>query len=373
MSLQEGDTDRRAANRQLAQKEYREGRFVLHSRPRVLVVELTRHCNLACPMCRLPGEVAPSARMSERIFARLESELFPTADMIDLRGWGESLILPEFPDRAWRAARHGAALRIVTNLSFQRPAILDLLAELSFHVGVSIDSTDSATLSFLRGGARLALIEANLARLASGLHKKGLGHQLTLYVTCQLPALPTIDTIVDLAARHGIRDVRLAPVGTSLPFLSLAGARHEVDMALERIRGRAEEHGVRVSMTASLVEGLAPNTAVEACLHPWAWCYITYDGRLGFCDHLVGNDGYLLGSLAEGSFDEIWNGAAWTKLRREHLSGRRASAPHFHECAWCYRNRHVDSENVIEPSYDDKRAIVSGCRRDCNGLSVARR
>src|SRR6266851_6288585 len=98
----------RDANRQLGRMEYETGQTILKSKPRALFVELTRHCNLACPMCRNPGEVPASLRMSEQMFARIESELFPTADLIDLRGWGESLILPEFPERARRASRFGA-------------------------------------------------------------------------------------------------------------------------------------------------------------------------------------------------------------------------------------------------------------------------
>ena len=136
----------REQNRELSRAEYESGRTTLQSLPRALFVELTRACNLSCEMCREPGTISPSQRMSEALFARIEAELFPTADLIDLRGWGESLILAEFPDRARRAARSGAALRVVTNLSFRRDATLDLLAELGFYVGVSIDTADADLL-----------------------------------------------------------------------------------------------------------------------------------------------------------------------------------------------------------------------------------
>lgn len=348
----------RESNRRLARSEYKTGQTVLRSKPRALFIELTRHCNLACPMCRHPGEVPPSLRMSEATFALVESELFPTADLIDLRGWGESLILPEFPDRARRASVHGAALRVVTNLSFRRDAILDLLADLGFYVGVSIDSADPELLSFLRGGARVELIEANLARLAAKYRQLGIADRLNLYVTCQRPALATLEGIVELASRVGVADVRLAPVGTGLPFLSLASASDEVRAALERVRTRAERAKVRVSMTASLVDDMFPKEDVSACLHPWMWCYVAYNGRIGFCDHLLAADHYTFGTLGQGSFDEIWNSPAWIALRREHLALRRPSAPHFQECAWCYKNRHIDCENIVEPKTDSKRLIV---------------
>jgi len=348
----------RDANRRLARSEFSAGQVVLQSRPRALFVELTRHCNLACAMCRTPGEVPPTLRMSESTFARVEAELFPTADMIDLRGWGESLILPEFADRAARASVHGAALRVVTNLSFRRDAVLDLLAELGFYVGVSIDSADAALLSFLRGGAKLDLIESNLACLAAKYHRRGIADRITLYVTCQRPALATLERLVDLAARAGVTEIRLAPVGTGLSFLSLASASAEVTEALGRVRARAEHANVRVSLTASLVDDMFPKEDTSACLHPWTWCYVTYNGRLGFCDHLLAADHYTFGTLETMAFDEIWNGPAWTALRQEHLAQRRASAPHFRECAWCYTNRHVDCEDLVEPTAETKRLVL---------------
>jgi MoaA/NifB/PqqE/SkfB family radical SAM enzyme len=351
-------TSVRDANRELARAEYETEQIVLRSKPRALFVELTRHCNLACPMCRNPGEVPPTLRMSEELFARLEAELFPTADVIDLRGWGESLILPEFPDRAQRAARSGAKLRCVTNLSFRRDAALDLLADLGVYVGVSIDSAQADVLAFLRRGANLALIRSNLERLAARYRERGIDDRLNLYVTCQRPALATLEEIVTFASAVGVHDVRLAPVGTRLPFLSVASVQTELEEALERVRARAEGSGVRVSFTASLIDGLLPNEDTRTCLHPWTWCYIAYDGHIGFCDHLIAFDQYMLGTLEGSSFEDIWNGAAWVALRDEHLQRRRASAPFFHECAWCYKNRHVDCEDVIEPRYAEKRLFI---------------
>jgi MoaA/NifB/PqqE/SkfB family radical SAM enzyme len=309
-------------------------------------------------MCRNPGDVPATLRMDDATFARVESELFETADLIDLRGWGESLILPEFPDRARRAAAFGATLRIVSNLSFRRDPILHLLADLGFHLGVSIDSADERVLSFVRHGANLALIESNLTRLAALYAERGFSDRLNLYVTCQLPALPTLESLVDFADRVGVRDVRLGPVGTTLPFLSLANASDQVRAAVDRVRARAERLHVRISATASLVEDMFPNEDTSACVHPWTWCYVTYAGRIGFCDHLIAADHYTFGALSEQPFEEIWNSAAWSELRREHLDARRATAPYFRECAWCYRNRHTDCEDLVEPGYEVKRLII---------------
>jgi radical SAM protein with 4Fe4S-binding SPASM domain len=293
--------------------------------------------------------------MSGETFAIVERELFPSADLIDLRGWGESLILPEFEDRARRASVHGAALRVVTNLSFRRDDAIALLAELQFHVGVSVDSADPDILAKLRRGANAELISHNLRHLSDAYQRLGIIDRLNIYVTCQRPALGTLERVVDWASDHGVRYVRFAPVGSNAVSLSISSSETVVRTALDRIRSRALARNLDVSVTASLIEGMFPNHEASPCLHPWMWCYIAYDGGIGFCDHLVGADHYTLGSILQTPFDEIWNGKGWVELRREHVGDRREGAAYFHECAWCYRNRHVDCENIVEPRAEKHR------------------
>lgn len=352
----------REKNRALSRSEFGAGATILCSKPRALFIELTRQCNLQCQMCRGSTRVSPLERMSDSLFERVEAELFPTADLIDLRGWGESTILPEFPDRARRAARYGAALRVVTNLCFRRKEILDVLSEMEFYVAISLDSADPETLNALRCGADLAIIQRNLALLAKNYQKRDILDRLNLHVTCQRPALLRLEQIIDVASAAGITDVRLAPVTVDDDSpLALASARSDVMDMLERMKERAKISGIRVSLAASLIEGLTPNRYSGCCLHPWAWCYVTYDGRIGFCDHLIGpaGDPYIIGSLQSAPFESIWNGSEWTSLRREHLANnRRMSEQLFEECAFCYRNRHLDYENILEPELEGRRCIL---------------
>ncbi|MGU3495497.1 radical SAM/SPASM domain-containing protein [Xanthobacteraceae bacterium A53D] len=344
---------RRQENRLLSRAAYGSGAVRLAALPRFLIVELTRRCNLACDMCRPAGTKLGAGTMSPALFARLETELFPAADIIDLRGWGESLILPDFEDRLARTLATGASVRIVTNLSFDRPAVLDALAAAGAHVGVSLDAADPATLRRLRRGARLDLIERNLTRLAAAQARHGHAGRLCLYVTCQGPNLPELGAIVDLAGRCGVRDVRFAPVsGMAGTPLALPDDTAPVVAALGEAERRAAHWGIRASLTAALADQPEPEApAGDPCLHPWTHCYITSDGRVGFCDHLIGpaGDPYIMGDLNAAPFDAIWNGPAWVALRREHLGHRSPTAPQFDECAWCYRNRHLDCDDLLEP------------------------
>lgn len=358
----------RERNRILNLREYAEGATLLRSRPRYVLVELTRGCNLSCPMCRPEIIATKGATMSRECFERVADELFPMAEMVDLRGWGESLILPDVEAFVRGTAQFGPAIRFVTNLSFARDDIIDLLAEFSCHIGVSVDTADPDLFARLRRGATLAGVERNLGRLATSYRQRGTSADLLhLICTVQRPALERLADVVELSARCRIPEVRFHEVTVSPDSeLSLAADPEAVDRALSIAAQRARALGVRLFAGTRLGTLAEKTPGAPACLHPWTYATVSFDGRVGFCDHLIGEEGdaYYLGDLASNSFEEIWNGVEWQDLRREHRATRRASANKFHECAWCYKNRYVDFEHLFDPSAEPKRVRLTRRWRD---------
>jgi MoaA/NifB/PqqE/SkfB family radical SAM enzyme len=343
----------RAANRALNLLEYEQGRARLESLPRYVMVELTQGCNLHCSMCR-PEVISPKARrMPDALFDQIERELFPTAEWVDLRGWGESLILEGVIPLIERTVAAGPRVRFVSNLSFRRPAVLDALIRHRVLIGVSLDSADAEVLSELRAGASLDLITANLRYLTEGYRRShGTAEDVYLTVTVQRPALTGLPALVDLAASCGIGEIRLFPVSAPEESpLALGLSSKEVSRALDIAVEAAQRAGIRLVAGARLGEMPVKDPLSPACVHPWSYATISWDGLVGFCDHLIGPDGapYGLGQWQHESFQDIWNGPAWVTLREEHLGQRREGAPCFHECAWCYRNRHTDFEHLLFP------------------------
>ncbi len=329
--------------------------------PRFVLVELTRFCNLSCGMCREKGSVSKSETMSAATFDRIEVEILPFADVVDLRGWGESLLLPEFPNRLERTVQIGARTRIVTNLSFRRDGVLALLASSGTYVGISLDAADPLILATLRRGANANLIRRNMNLLGEQYAKRGISDRLTVYATVQKQGIGDLTNLVEIVAAAKIADLRLAPVtGCEHMPIAIGECADALQVALAETSRRAEQLGVRVSATARLPGDNSLPGMPSPCLHPWTHCYVAWDGRIGFCDHLIGpaGDAYILGSLADRPFHEIWNGSDWRALREEHLKEKRANAPHFTECDWCYRNRHLDSENLIEANMEGRRHIL---------------
>src|SRR5690349_16037197 len=76
---------------------------VVTSSPIRGIVELTQNCNFKCPMCAQSWEPQfqkynPALNMPMEQFVKIADQLFPNAINIDMRGFGETTILPYWPE-----------------------------------------------------------------------------------------------------------------------------------------------------------------------------------------------------------------------------------------------------------------------------------
>jgi MoaA/NifB/PqqE/SkfB family radical SAM enzyme len=357
----------KADNARLSLAEYRAGAIELASMPRFVMVELTQGCNLRCPMCR-SRQIGYAERVLDRsTLQHVASLLFPAAEIVDIRGWGESLLAPDIDEIIRLVHRYAARCRVVTNLSLNRPDILDFLAEIGAMIDVSLDAADQETLDRCRPGARLNLITSNAKRLSTRLAEHG--HDpacLRVLATVQSVTLARLEHLVEWAASVGIRQIVLNEV-TLAPGdpLGLLGLEAEVDGAVERTRRAADRLGIELFAGSTLGRCVGLAKDVPHCLHPWAYATVGFDGSVGYCDHLIGPMMPFshMGAFTQSSFAEIWNGPAWQDLRRWHVDAQRADTPSYHPCFQCYRHRNVDFEDVFEPRLSRYRLNLTPARR----------
>ncbi|MGC4891484.1 radical SAM/SPASM domain-containing protein [Micromonospora sp. DT227] len=351
------------ANRALNIQEFEQRATTLRSRPRVLFVELTENCNLSCPMCRSAGPFDRSRNMAPDLFDRLADELFPTAEIVDLRGWGESTILKRFPDFVDKAADHGCRIQLVTNLTVTNEQMWRRLVRQGARINVSFDAASPETFADLRGGARLDAVLRNLEAIMDEAANCGLTHDtVVLNVVVQSAALPELRDIVKLGGQLGVKvKLNVVTLDEDDPD-NLAGHREELARALHEAADEAAAGDVRVQLNTALDPEWADLSHTDkTCTHPWMYFYVNYRGQAGFCDHLIGipGDRYLIGDLRRTSFEEIWNGERYQRLRAEHAAGAGAISEQFEECRWCYRNRYVDFDEDAYPPYADHQVMLT--------------
>jgi len=341
-------------NSQLNNHEYNNGDIELQSYPQYIMIELTQGCNLTCPMCR-DVRISPKARtMPDEIFSIISEELLPMAKLVDLRGWGESLLLPHIDRYIRSIEKSGRKMRFVTNLNFRRDDILELLVKNRCQIAISLDTIDQEIFSTVRGGGKLDCVTRNIGLLTKlSLDTYGNSDQIYISSTVQNLTIDGIPSLVEYAGLNDIHEIRLFSITIDPTSIhSIQGHEERVNNALIEAKLVAKKFGIKLIAGTRL--GCLPENPIqlEPCIHPWSYACIHYDGTVGFCDHLIGPEGqnYNLGNLHESTFSEIWNNDEWQKLRLDHITNRSTSNVLFNECRWCYKNRYIDFEYLFNPN-----------------------
>jgi MoaA/NifB/PqqE/SkfB family radical SAM enzyme len=371
-------TQERVANRELNLREFEQRETFLHSLPRVLFLELTENCNLSCPMCRSAGKFDRSRNMSRELFDRVAEELFPTAEIVDLRGWGESTILKDFPRFVDQTLDYGCRIRLVSNLTaFNEPTWRKLVRSGAL-LSVSFDAGEQETFGKVRRGADMRAVLRHLDVLVDEAHASGVGTgNIHLNVVVQPASLDELTTIATYAARLGI-SMHLNPIILEEGHPDrLMYHRPDVVRALADLAEVAEQNAVDVQLNAALDEVWADDAmADKTCTHPWMYLYVNYRGAVGFCDHLIGSPAahHLIGDLnTSPSVRQVWNNDDYRSLRAQHGAGREHIDPKFDECRWCYRNRYADFDHESYQPYEKYRMPLTGslCRSFAPGPQLA--
>ncbi len=323
--------------------------------PKALYVELTDRCNLRCPMCRssaVAGDVLPFDT-----FREIADTLFPHATFVDLRGWGESTILPDFERYLDYADRFPLTKKIITNGMVRKPELWRRFGASKMIVGVSIDAVDQPLLTQLRTGARLGQMVENVERMIAGVREDGRDprHYIYFCITVGGANIAEVKNIVQLGLDLGVDCFHLEGLTTdeSDPF-HLDRHRDAVRAEMPLLRELARTTGARIELGASLLaEDVLMPAVDKICIHPFDYLYVNARGRLGFCDHLNGREEFTFRNWGDGDFDSFWNGAEMVQLRTEHLArhreGREISL--CGECNWCYDRRYMDLEDLVDPGW----------------------
>lgn len=353
------ETSARAENRALNYAEYEQRAVRLASRPLAIFLELTQNCNLSCPMCRFGEKYNPAWNMPVDMFTQIAEELFGTAILVDLRGWGESTILKDFDRFIDIALRYRPQFRLVTNAQVNRPDIWDTLMSAHSAITVSCDAADPDLFEKLRRGGTIARLRTTVREIVAARDRYGAPRDNVQFNTVvSRDNLDDLPALVDLASDLDVPLVVLHPLVAPLDDPAhLRGDLSGTERAYAKAAQRARERGIVVQLGAAPDPSLAHVDRVRQppCMHPWSYAYVNYNGGVGFCDHLIGDPALVLGSLRQNSFEEIWNGDAWAELRASHITGQLADR--FAPCRYSYAQRYIDFEHRVHP--ERERLIVS--------------
>lgn len=160
---------------QISQISHSTNKLSIPQRPRRLILEISRNCNLHCRMCGFGGHpIDPKWFMGEEVISHLfdpkNKDFLREVDEIRLNGRGESTIYPNFISVLHRIAESfpNARLTLFTNLMAANNQILNAFNEYGVEIYVSMDSANSKIFETIRKGAKYEIVVNRLKSLKNG-------------------------------------------------------------------------------------------------------------------------------------------------------------------------------------------------------------
>jgi MoaA/NifB/PqqE/SkfB family radical SAM enzyme len=340
------------ANAALNRQEREQQSLVLRSYPQVVFVELSRRCNLACPMCdrwKLPK--SSFVDMDDGLIEWLLEKLFPTTAIVDLHGLGESTLHPRFCEVVRRATALGSRVRLVTNLNGLSQEVMETLVETDSYVCFSLGALQQPQYVRIYAKGNLENLSANLATMQRLRRQSGTCRDMTCLSMIYQPNIDQVVHLLQFLADHDVRHHRIFPMYLRARDQRYVG--HHMDdwkKMVDQAFDRADQLGMEIRVVDWPV---SPEDSVKTllnhtCHRPWTHVHINVDGQIGLCDYNEHPD--LMADLRVGAapFETVWNGAVYQSVRRNFRDGQPAKASSF--CGdVCRQTKYVDFDDLILP------------------------
>lgn len=331
-------TEQQKKNSDLNIKELEEGKTILKSYPRRLVLELTNACNLNCVMCgRNAANFKPTV-FDMDVFKSLEP-LMDTVEEVTLMGWGEPTIHPHFNEMLEIINRHSARKYFCSNgmnLQNIKNAIFDYNVDV---FAVSLDGATDETNSRIRRGSKIEQITRDLKEIVAIKKERGLKYPWINFVFCAMQSnIHELPDLVRLAAEIGIEEVKvvyLTVFGEDLLNESLWGHEDLIRKYFEEAIHISEEMGIILKLPHYIGEDVAGDKLHKDCFVSWR-------------DFFLGSDGYVRPCMStpiqffpydkSKDFMEMWNSKEYQNYRAVVNDTQKMDAP----CTRCYQSSHCN-------------------------------
>ena len=325
--------------------------------PRHVFIEPTTRCNLKCIHCGRTywKNRDPKRDLSFELYKKILTQL-SEKDVagISIQGAGEPLMHKDIFEMIDLARSLGLYTRFNTNLTALTEEEAERLVRLRHsEIEVSIESIDPEVFADIRRGTTLEQVLGNLRKINEA--KKRLGSEYPRIHASVVLMKATLHRAVELITemkRAGVKRMDFNDLNTDGLDLNVVlrdGSRlrdnslstmpeAEVARALAEIK-RLGDDELEICVPGDLAgrKDMAKRPrGIITCLDMWELPYIDSAGRMTPCCWLPDGDIMTLGDFNTQSFDEIWFGERYERLRRQHLTNQ-----HPPECARCQQLMYV--------------------------------
>lgn len=293
-------------------------------------VAYTNKCNLGCKHCqrellRLQG-LMKLREMSDYVFHKLEREVLPHLERIQLGGnnFGEQLLSSNWDSFFTEISKFETSISVVCNATLLNPDRIKMMVDSGVEFNFSLEGASKDSYEKVRGFGFerfLSIVRETCRqkneRLASRA-RANLAFTAFRDNVCEIPELLT------MAAQLGVDRVTIThfvPWQESQRYQSLIYHKKLANQMLKKAQELGDELGLLVDVPGPFhmnsdssgtreIESNS-NKSYTLCYHPWRSVSINEIGDVMPCCATS----VVMGDLRKASFDEIWNGRKYRKLR----------------------------------------------------------
>lgn len=281
--------------------------------PRMVQIEVTSRCDLACRTCTR-GKLPVTDDLAYDAYLEILDQLGPV-DILWLSGQGEPLLHPDLPRMVCAAADRGITGTILhTNGMQLHGRVLDELAATRLgEMRLSIDGGAAEAVEYMRAGADLARILENCAAFT-----RISPTPVAFYTVLNRLNHGTVSGLPALAAQAGVK--RIYAVET-VPFRDGSTEREVYDRreyqfaslprktraaTLAALRREGQRHGVKVEVDLGWER--------RRCREPWQKLYVDAHGNVTPCCRI--HHEVFVGNLRRDALAAVWLGTPMVRWRQ---------------------------------------------------------
>ena len=275
-------------NRFKSVENFKSNKTYLKSMPTEIIIEITNHCNLACPMCSRGNMERDESFMKLDLFKKIVDQTKDTCELIYLSGGlGDPMLHPKFFEFVEYAKLKKVKVGISTNATMIKEKNIDrLISSVPDILLLSIDGATKETHEKIRVGSNFEKTISGIEKYLIVKHEK----KIKTHVICQMVYMPINSSEAGMFKKKwssfkGVNDVRLKK------FISFQGAPYQPE------KGVYEEE-------------------YKSCILPWRQLSVSCDGTVAICCR----DYHYKDKIGDTNLDSIasiWNSKAMMDYRKK--------------------------------------------------------
>lgn len=303
--------------------ERRIKRTKLNSYPLEVILGLTEKCNLRCIFCER-GPNSQYKNIDFLTFKRVVAEIGPYTRILNLTGWGENLVHPDFHrmfDYITEEVSNELKLLLITNGTIMDETLMRKFLKNLDILTISLNSSKEEVFEQLMPNARFEEVIKNIKKLVK--LKEEINSEKPVLHASFVGMRQNIEELPDFV--RFTNELGFDAVGFN--YLMICAAHHfdyslffRQDITNDMIckaKEIADDLGIGFRLPPSFKTKLGckdESYTNEKCFFPWTFSTISSDGKVEPCCFW---DDTVMGNINEVSFKEIWNGEKYRNLREK--------------------------------------------------------